>query len=151
MHACEHGRRVAWAASQRLGDPVLDEQVAVRAAPGDFQDALADFAAAAGVPQRWGSQLRTRQPVIAWHTVLRNNVCVWYAAECLCMHVCLVSLFLPVCWRLSALLCWVGAVQSLHACCDMQSQHALSSLLSASFTPLLPQVRPSNLRLASIM
>ena len=73
IHACEHGRRVAWAVSCRLGVPVLVEQVAIRAAVGGFWDALADFAATARVPGRHRVQLLTRQPFLAWHTVLRGN------------------------------------------------------------------------------
>jgi hypothetical protein len=73
IHAFEHGRRVAWAVSHQLDVHVLVEQVAVRAAVGGFWDALADFAATAKVPRRHRLQLLTRQPFLAWHTVLRGN------------------------------------------------------------------------------
>jgi hypothetical protein len=73
IHAFEHGRRVAWAVSHRLDVPVLVEQVAVRAAVGSFWDALADFAATARIPSHYKHHLLTRQPFIAWHTVLRGN------------------------------------------------------------------------------
>jgi hypothetical protein len=59
--------------AQQLQVPVLVEQVAVRAAKGTFWDALADFAATAKVPARYKNLLLTRQPFIAWHTVLRGN------------------------------------------------------------------------------
>lgn len=59
--------------SHRLNVPVLVEQVAVRAAVGSFWDVLADFAATARVPSRYKNHLLTRQPFIAWHTVLRGN------------------------------------------------------------------------------
>jgi hypothetical protein len=68
IKAFEHGRRVAWAVSQRIGVPVLVEQVAVRAAVGAFwdsHDAIADFAATARVPRRHRIQLLTRQPFLA--------------------------------------------------------------------------------------
>lgn len=73
IHAFDLGRRAAWAVSHRLSVPVLVEQVAVRAAVGAFWDALADFAATARVPSRRRNQLLTRQPFVAWHTVLRGN------------------------------------------------------------------------------
>lgn len=73
IHAFDLGRRAAWAVSHRLSVPVLVEQVAVRAAVGAFWDALADFAATARVPSRCRNQLLTRQPFVAWHTVLRGN------------------------------------------------------------------------------
>ena len=73
IHAFERGRRAAWAVSDNLGVPALVEQVAVGAALGVFWDALADFAATAKVPSRYRNQLLTRQPFIAWHTVLRGN------------------------------------------------------------------------------
>jgi hypothetical protein len=88
IHAFEHGRRVAWAASQQLNVSLLVEQVAVRAAVGSFWDAIADFAATARVPRRHRIQLLTCQPFIqdvqdvsrhpvAWHIVLRGNgLCV---------------------------------------------------------------------------
>jgi hypothetical protein len=45
----------------------------VRAAKGAFGDALAEFAATAKVHACYKNLLLTRQPLIAWHTVLRGN------------------------------------------------------------------------------
>lgn len=59
------------------------------------------------VPQRCRTQLLTHQPLIVGILCCVAMLYLWYAAGCLYMHVCLMFLFLPICCRLSVLLCYV--------------------------------------------
>ena len=73
--AVEFGRKVAWAvAAEAPALPLLTvEQIAGRAAVGEFWRVLADFAVSAVVPQRAQGVKLTQQPFIAWHVVLSNG------------------------------------------------------------------------------
>ena len=51
IHACEHGRRTAWAVSTQLSVPDMIETIAIRAAKASFWEALTDFAVTAKVPK----------------------------------------------------------------------------------------------------
>ena len=70
IHACDCGRRTAWAVSHQIDVPNLVELVATRAATAAFWEALADFAATVKVRDRARVHLLTRQPFISWHVVL---------------------------------------------------------------------------------
>jgi hypothetical protein len=73
-HALDVGRRAAWSVSRGgLQVPVLVEAVAGRASKAAFWDALSDFAMSAGVSRPAKTQQLTRQPFIAWHTVLPHG------------------------------------------------------------------------------
>ena len=70
IHACEFGRRTAWAVSHQANVPNVVELVAVRAAKAAFWEALADFAATVKIRDRARVQSLTHQPFISWHVVL---------------------------------------------------------------------------------
>lgn len=70
VHACDCGRRTAWAVSYQLTVPDLIQLVATRAAIAAFWEALADFAATVKIRDRARVRLLTCQPFISWHVVL---------------------------------------------------------------------------------
>jgi hypothetical protein len=73
--AVEFGRKVAWAvAAEAPALPLLTvEQIAGRAAVGEFWRVLADFAVSALVPKRAQGVKLTQQPFVAWHVVLSHG------------------------------------------------------------------------------
>lgn len=73
IHACEHGRRTAWAVSTQLSVPDMIETIATRAAKASFWEALIDFAVSAKVPKAARTLLLTKQPFLAWHVVVING------------------------------------------------------------------------------
>ena len=72
-HACERGRKAAWAVGQGLQACDLVGRVAVLAARGGLWDVLADFAATARVPRAARTAQLTRQPFVAWHVVATHG------------------------------------------------------------------------------
>jgi hypothetical protein len=73
-YALDVGRRAAWSVSRGgLQVPVLVEAVAGRASKAAFWDALSDFAVSASVARSARSGVLTRQPFIAWHTVVAHG------------------------------------------------------------------------------
>ena len=74
VHAMDVGRAAAWAVSQRLPAAQLVRNVACRAATAAFWSVMADVAATAVVPGKERVALLSRQPFLAWHTVVvRGN------------------------------------------------------------------------------
>ena len=71
----EFGRKAAWAvAAEAPALPLLTvEQIAGRAAVGEFWRVLADFAVSALVPKRAQGVKLTQQPFVAWHVVLSHG------------------------------------------------------------------------------
>jgi hypothetical protein len=116
IHAFEHGRRVAWAVSQRMACLYMCWWSKWRCGRRlVLFDAIADFAATARVPRRHRIQLLTWQPFLAWHTVLRGDgLCGPQVIACVC--ICMSFVYPPnscfICWRLLV----HGVVGSLHVC-----------------------------------